>query len=262
MKNIIKKLALTLFAAVVMVGCSDKAEKYTITVKSNNDAWGTVMGGGEYEEGMAAEIAARPNVGYVFKQWEDGNTDNPRVVAVKGDATYTAVFGEPGGDTPGGGDIPGGGDQPADTNTKFVVTLGDTTFHVGFLIRQQVSMGGGQFVYQLTGTNDTEGNDIQVTWMWNGEVGTDTEANSQYNLCNVVLNNNDFVTINGQQLPHYLSVDDLTVNVTRYDAATNSIDCTVTGRLLDMSRVSQGLSDEYISINVVVESFRLTDYNQ
>lgn len=262
MKNIIKKLALTLFAAVVMVGCSDKAEKYTITVKSNNDAWGTVMGGGEYEQGMAAEIAARPNVGYVFKQWEDGNTDNPRVVAVKGDATYTAVFGEPGGDNPGGGDIPGGGDQPADTNTKFVVTLGDTTFHVGFLIRQQVSMVGGQFVYQLTGTNDTEGNDIQVTWMWNGEVGTATEANSQFNLCNVVLNNNDYYNVQGQQLPHYLSVDDLTINVTRYDVATNSIDCTITGRLLDMSRVSQDLSDEYISINVVVEAFRLTDYNQ
>ena len=68
--------------------------------------------------------------------------------------------------------------------------------------------------------------------------------------------------VQGQQLPHYLSVDDLTINVTRYDAATNSIDCTITGRLLDMSRVSQGLSDEYISINVVVEAFRLTDYNQ
>lgn len=256
MKNIFRNIALALFATIVMVGCSDKAEKYTITVKSNNDAWGTVMGGGEYEEGMAAEIAARPNVGYVFKQWDDGNTDNPRVVAVKGDATYTAVFGEPGGDNPGGGD------QPADTNTKFVVTLGDTTFHVGFLIRQQVSVGAGQFVYQLTGTNDTEGNDIQVTWMWNGEVGTATEANSQFNLCNVVLNNNDYYNVQGQQLPHYLSVDDLTINVTRYDVATNSIDCTITGRLLDMSRVSQGLSDEYISINVVVEAFRLTDYNQ
>ena len=118
------------------------------------------------------------------------------------------------------------------------------------------------YLYQLTGTNDTEGNDIQVTWMWNGEVGTATEANSQFNLCNVVLNNNDYYNVQGQQLPHYLSVDDLTINVTRYDVATNSIDCTITGRLLDMSRVSQGLSDEYISINVVVEAFRLTDYNQ
>lgn len=62
---------------------------YTITASGEN---GSVSGGGTYEEGKTATLTATPNDGFVFKQWSDGNTDNPRTVKVTGDATYTAEF--------------------------------------------------------------------------------------------------------------------------------------------------------------------------
>ena len=67
-------------------------KKFTITVKANNEAWGTVTGGGEYVENATATLAATPNAGYSFVKWDDGVTANPRTVTVTEDATYTAIF--------------------------------------------------------------------------------------------------------------------------------------------------------------------------
>ncbi|MBR6780486.1 MAG: hypothetical protein IKM24_05660 [Clostridia bacterium] len=53
---------------------------------------GTVSGGGEYENGTTATLTATPNVGYVFKQWSDGNTNATRTITVTANATYTAEF--------------------------------------------------------------------------------------------------------------------------------------------------------------------------
>jgi hypothetical protein len=256
MKNVLKSLAMVLFASMLMVGCNEKAEKYTITVKSNNDEWGVVLGGGEYEMGMAAEIAARPNVGYVFKQWDDGNTENPRVIAVKRDATYTAIFGEPEQDTTGGG-----GDIILDTNAVLTITFGDTTFDAGVLLRTQVSMGGGSIMYMLTATNDPSGNDIIVQWLWDGEEGSINQGQFEPSICYVMNNISDLVNVGGQQYPHYMSVDNLTVNVTRFDVANNTIDCKVTGRVLDMTAEADGTGPKYVNISINVESFRMTDYN-
>ena len=69
---------------------------YTITVNSNNDAWGTAYGGGTYFEGDQVEISAIPSQGYVFTNWSDGNAQNPRTITVTGDATYTAIFSQGG----------------------------------------------------------------------------------------------------------------------------------------------------------------------
>ena len=65
---------------------------YTITVQSEDNAKGTVDGGGVYLGGQYATIGATANAGYEFDHWNDGNTDNPRTFAVTGDATYTAYF--------------------------------------------------------------------------------------------------------------------------------------------------------------------------
>jgi hypothetical protein len=43
-------------------------------------------------DNSTAVIAATPLVGYQFKQWSDGNTDNPRIVTVTTDTTFTAIF--------------------------------------------------------------------------------------------------------------------------------------------------------------------------
>ena len=65
---------------------------YNVTALSNNDAWGTVSGSGTYNEGEVAILTALPNQGYHFAQWNDGNVDNPRIVNVSGNASYTAYF--------------------------------------------------------------------------------------------------------------------------------------------------------------------------
>ena len=66
--------------------------KYTISVSSNNSSYGSVSGGGTYEEGTQVILRATAKAGYKFTEWNDGNTDNPRVITVTQDESYTAVF--------------------------------------------------------------------------------------------------------------------------------------------------------------------------
>lgn len=42
--------------------------------------------------GSSVTITATANEGYHFDHWQDGNTDNPRIVNVNANATYTAYF--------------------------------------------------------------------------------------------------------------------------------------------------------------------------
>lgn len=65
---------------------------YILTVQSSNPAIGTTSGGGSYNYLTPVNITANPNAGYHFTQWSDGNTDNPRLVTVTQNATYTAQF--------------------------------------------------------------------------------------------------------------------------------------------------------------------------
>ncbi len=65
---------------------------YILTVQSSNPAIGTTSGGGSYNYLTPVNISANPNAGYHFTQWSDGNTDNPRLVTVTQNATYTAQF--------------------------------------------------------------------------------------------------------------------------------------------------------------------------
>ena len=64
-------------------------DQFTITVAGEH---GTVTGAGTYDYGKKVTLTATADDGYEFKQWSDGNTDNPRAVEVTKDATYTAVF--------------------------------------------------------------------------------------------------------------------------------------------------------------------------
>ena len=66
--------------------------QYTITVKENIAERGTVSGNGSFNYLTNNKITATPNYGYVFEKWSDGNTDNPRTVALTKDTAFTAVF--------------------------------------------------------------------------------------------------------------------------------------------------------------------------
>lgn len=68
-------------------------DPYTVYVASNNSAWGTVSGGGSYYEGDTAVLFADSFIGYRFVEWQDGNRENPRLVIVTCDSTFTATFG-------------------------------------------------------------------------------------------------------------------------------------------------------------------------
>ena len=66
--------------------------QYSITTTSSHAERGTTQGDTtvNYLEGIT--ISAFANYGYHFTQWNDGNTDNPRVVKVTDNTTYTAQF--------------------------------------------------------------------------------------------------------------------------------------------------------------------------
>ncbi len=103
MKNIFKFFSVMLVAGAMLCSCTDPnsddpnnptTPKYNITVTANNDAYGTVTGSGEYEENTVATLTATPNAGYTFVNWNDGATQNPRLVTVTADASYIANFEE------------------------------------------------------------------------------------------------------------------------------------------------------------------------
>ena len=67
-------------------------KEYTITVQSNNEEWGSVNGSGKYSKGTVVSIKAIAKDGYKFVAWQDDNTENPRNITIKNNATYTATF--------------------------------------------------------------------------------------------------------------------------------------------------------------------------
>ena len=69
-----------------------EANSFAITTSVNDDAMGSITEGGEYAYGTEITLTATANSGYRFAQWTDGNTDNPRIVTVTENKTYTAEF--------------------------------------------------------------------------------------------------------------------------------------------------------------------------
>ncbi len=53
---------------------------------------GTVSGGGRYPAMAEVTVEAIPHEGYVFQEWSDGNTENPRTFAATADLTLRAFF--------------------------------------------------------------------------------------------------------------------------------------------------------------------------
>lgn len=66
---------------------------YTITTISADTIKGSVIGSTSIEYLDSVTIVAIPNYGYHFTAWNDGNTDNPRIVLATKDSVFTASFG-------------------------------------------------------------------------------------------------------------------------------------------------------------------------
>lgn len=63
-----------------------------IRTASNDPQMGVVVGGGSHTMGDTVALTAVCRAGYGFKGWSDGNTDNPRYVAVVDTMSCTALF--------------------------------------------------------------------------------------------------------------------------------------------------------------------------
>ena len=104
---------------------------YNIKAASSNTDRGIVSGTGSYLVCENVELTATPAAHYRFDSWTDGNSDNPRVVTVKGDKTYTAKF--VGVDckiygNARNGSITGTGTQQYG-NTNIITAIADDGFH-------------------------------------------------------------------------------------------------------------------------------------
>ena len=74
-------------------GDIDMANKFLLTVLSNNEALGTVSGGGMYAAGTEVELKATPEATAHFVKWSDGDTNATRTYTTTGEAvTLTAEF--------------------------------------------------------------------------------------------------------------------------------------------------------------------------
>ncbi|MBQ9418616.1 MAG: leucine-rich repeat domain-containing protein [Bacteroidales bacterium] len=65
---------------------------YNVSAQTSPQQCGMVIGGGDYKYGDSATLIAVCYAGYGFRQWTDGNRDNPRQIHVTDTATYTAVM--------------------------------------------------------------------------------------------------------------------------------------------------------------------------
>lgn len=160
---------------------------YTLTVKTNSDAYGTVTGGGTYENGATATLTATPKTGYKFVKWNDGNTSATRTVTVSGDATYTATF-------------------------------EGVTYYVAFDGNGATS-GSVATITTKYGTNFTlpeNGFTKKITFYWEGNGGTveyrDISANAVFNGWKFSLNSSE-IWQPGEKFANKSITDDATVTV-------------------------------------------------
>ena len=65
------------------------AVDYTVSVTTNTCSEPQTY---TIPEGEQTVLHAHPMAGYMFSQWSDGNTDNPRIVTIDSDITFTAEF--------------------------------------------------------------------------------------------------------------------------------------------------------------------------
>ena len=67
-------------------------DTFALSITVNDATMGTTSGSGSYAYNSSATAQANPNYGYVFKKWNDGNTDNPRVVPITANTNLVANF--------------------------------------------------------------------------------------------------------------------------------------------------------------------------
>jgi hypothetical protein len=65
---------------------------FNVSLYADTNTHGTCFGGGSLESHLPHTIAANANYGYHFTQWNDGDTNNPRIITLTQDTSFTALF--------------------------------------------------------------------------------------------------------------------------------------------------------------------------
>lgn len=65
---------------------------YAISVQSSDTTLGTTSGSGVYARYDTVVISASAKTGYTFVAWNDGNTENPRMITMMQDTSFVATF--------------------------------------------------------------------------------------------------------------------------------------------------------------------------
>lgn len=86
--------------SITGTAASSFAEMYTLTTSASPAGAGSITrspAAAEYEENTAVSLTATPNVGYAFKEWQDGSgttlsTENPYNITITSNTNIVAVF--------------------------------------------------------------------------------------------------------------------------------------------------------------------------
>ncbi|MBR1516359.1 MAG: InlB B-repeat-containing protein [Paludibacteraceae bacterium] len=172
--------------AITILGTSDTyytatyLKTYSITTTA---AHGTVeltpasptdqVSEGVYKTGTSLTMTVTADPGYVFTQWSDGNTQNPRTVSVTADASYTAEFRLE--------SLPATVDayQSAPADVKQILYLLASQTGNDSKIYRPVDMGNGlAWANKNVGANDSIDNGS--FFYWGGTTAVTTAATSAY----------------------------------------------------------------------------------
>lgn len=70
----------------------DPREYCVLSGSVSPEGSGEILGTGEFLKGSSVQVTAVPAMGYGFKEWEDGSTENPRTIVLSEDKAIAATM--------------------------------------------------------------------------------------------------------------------------------------------------------------------------
>jgi hypothetical protein len=70
------------------------SDRYNVVATANDNAFGSVAVESDESDCSTATLTATASDCYEFLRWNDGNTENPRLVSLTSDTAFTAIFSE------------------------------------------------------------------------------------------------------------------------------------------------------------------------
>lgn len=230
------------FLGVAILACSmlfvscKKDKQYTITVNSNNTAWGTVTGGGTYAENATATLTATAKEGYKFVQWNDGNTSNPRTITVTADATYTATFAEEG--TPGPNPP-----QPGEDGIKVLFNNSTSWDATTFAVSDEYLDYDGSLYHLVCKNYDAIETEPLVSGYAASEVGTTEDPDCEVCMFFYQANINDVFNYNDTDYPMWQPYS-FSQNITAIDLNAHTLSSVVNAEVFNgEAYISSGGTD-------------------